>query len=106
MAPSEAFVMLSNNSPACMDCINKAVSDVTLQPRSRRRARTTEQETVSKSRDAMLEFLRGEREFALSHRINPENWESDYLSKPEEERKRIETDWLRFLRDFAAEFRR
>ena len=98
--------MLSSNAPACMDCVNKAVNDVTLQPRarSRRSARTTEREVV-KPRDAMVEFLRAEREFALSHRINPENWESDYLAKPDDERQRIESDWLHFLSAFNAEFR-
>ena len=54
---------------------------------------------------ALVEFLRAEREFALSHRINPENWESDYLAKPDDERQRIESDWLRFLSAFNAEFR-
>ena len=97
--------MLSSNAPACMDCINKAVNDVTLQPRPRgRRARTTERE-VAVPRDAMVEFVRAEREFAMSHGINPENWETDYLKKPEEERKRIETDWMRFLSAFTADFR-
>ena len=97
--------MLSSNAPACMDCVNKAVNDVTLQPKSRaRRSRVTEREVV-KPRDAMVEFLRAEREFAISHRINPENWESDYLSKPDDERERIESDWLRFLSAFNSEFR-
>jgi hypothetical protein len=88
-----------------MDCVNKAAHDVTLQPRSRyRRTRATEREPV-KPRDAMLEFVRAEREFAVSHGINPENWESDYLRKSDDERKSIESDWLQFLREFSSEFR-
>ena len=105
IAATEAFVMLSSNAPACMDCVNKAVNDVTLQPRPRaRRSARTEREPV-KPRDAMLEFLRAEREFAVSHRINPENWESDYLAKPDDDRERVQADWLRFLSAFSSDFR-
>lgn len=105
LSPIEASVTLSDNSIACMNCIQKAIADITIQPGHRmRRTRTVEAEPRQVT-DAMLEFMRWQRDFALSHGFNPDNWESGYLAKSDEERKRIESDWFALLREFTRTFR-
>jgi hypothetical protein len=50
--------------------------------------------------DSFPVFRKEEADFARSVGIDPANWQVDYLAKPDDERRRISTAHLGFMRDF------